>query len=132
MYETTINAQLILQTQSQGQGTGGGGGGGGAGCFTEETIVRTHNGRAMFMKDVRVGDVLLTFDNDKVNRYIIDVNMNVQLTYSRVISFLHRLPNDVIEFMRLTLEDGRTLTLTPWHLIFSGTCDDERCEMKRV
>lgn len=57
-----------MKTQST--GTGGGGGGGGA-CFAADTLVRTDSGRVMHIEDVRINDMLLTFDGGKVRLNIL-------------------------------------------------------------
>ena len=46
-----------------------------------------------------------------------------QIVYSPVMMFLHRLPTTTTEFVELTLQDGRTLTMTPYHLLFVADCD---------
>jgi len=45
-------------------------------------------------------------------------NANGELTFSKVLLFLDRVEGEVREFVEISTEDGKTLSLTPSHLIY--------------
>jgi hypothetical protein len=57
------------------------------------------------MKDLRVGDKILSVKNNKV-------------AYDTVYGFLHRDVDKVANFIEIHLESGNCLTLTPSHMVY--------------
>lgn len=76
------------------------------GCFSEETTVETSSGARVRLADLRVGDRVLALDL-----------ASGRLTYSEVLLFLDRDPLQRREFLRLRTAGGRSLTVTPSHLL---------------
>uniref|UniRef100_A0A914Z9H0 Hint domain-containing protein n=1 Tax=Panagrolaimus superbus TaxID=310955 RepID=A0A914Z9H0_9BILA len=111
-----------------GSGAGGGGGvgaGGGAGaggypsgasgaggagsCFSGDTMVKVLNGRRKRIDELKLGEWVSSAGNGKVG-------------FNKVVSWLHRMPTIESEFLKLTLENGKTLKLTKKHLIYKVDC----------
>ena len=73
------------------------------------------NGEHQTISDLKVGDSILAMDS------------NGEYTFSPVISFLHRAPEDSGLFNVIQTDTGHTVTLTPHHLIYrKGQSDDEK------
>jgi hedgehog protein len=68
--------------------------------------VQTSNGSLLRLDELRVGERILAFDTTTGS-----------FTYSEVILFLDRDPEQRREFLRLRTASGRTLTVTPSHLL---------------
>jgi hedgehog protein len=68
--------------------------------------VQTSNGSLLRLDELRVGERILAFDTTTGS-----------FTYSEVILFLDRDPQQRREFLRLRTASGRTLTVTPSHLL---------------
>lgn len=75
------------------------------GCFPGRSIVRTESGAAKPLEDLRLGE------------RVASLNSRGDIVYSEVIAFLDRSPTESRQFVRLTTESGRSLTLTPAHLV---------------
>ncbi|XP_060524095.1 sonic hedgehog protein [Cylas formicarius] len=82
------------------------------GCFTGDTSVTTPSGERRSLSDLHVGEKILTLDA-----------ATKRLVFSEVILFLDYNPSDKREFFEIALETGRTLTVTPYHLV---TLKDDR------
>lgn len=76
------------------------------GCFTGHSTVLTSSGRHLPLSELQVGDRVLALD-PTTNR----------LTFSEVIMFLDYDPSQRREFLKIRLANGRTITLTPVHLL---------------
>ena len=60
------NGILVHNAQEGGgTGTGGGGGGGGKSCFTGDTLVLLAGGEYKNIRDMRVGDAVISWDNNR-------------------------------------------------------------------
>ena len=81
-----------------------GGFGGGAGCFTGETLVWMKFGHRR-IDGVKLGDHVVGF-NERRER--------VEAVVTEC--FIH----EVLELLRIELEDGRVLNVTPEHLMYDG------------
>lgn len=68
--------------------------------------MQTSNGSLLRLDELRVGERILAFDTTTGS-----------FTYSEVILFLDRDPQQRREFLRLRTASGRTLTVTPSHLL---------------
>ncbi|CAJ0583550.1 unnamed protein product, partial [Mesorhabditis spiculigera] len=88
---------------------GSGGGGGGYYCFTDDTILEKPDGSSVRMDELKRDDWVKTIHDDKV-------------VYTPVSFWLHRVPSQEAEFMKLTLENGKELKLTAKHYIYKTKC----------
>lgn len=84
-------------------------------CFTGDAVVMTPSGEKA-MRDVRVGDMVMTNEYGK-------------MTYARVTSWLHRLPEVKAAFIKLTTEQGAVVSMTPQHFIYKADCITEKMEL---
>lgn len=75
------------------------------GCFPGKSIVRTEDGSKKSLDQLQLGERVAALDSTGT------------MVYSEVIAFLDRSPEDRRQFVRLTTESGRALTLTPSHLV---------------
>lgn len=75
------------------------------GCFPGKSLVRTEDGGTKRMEEVQLGERIAALDSYG------------NVVYSEVIAFLDRSPFERRQFIRLTTESGRVLTLTPAHLV---------------
>lgn len=82
------------------------------GCFTGDSTVQTSTGETRLLSQLRIGDEILTMDNDG------------QLKFSEVYMFLDRDEQIRREFVRIETENGQTLVVTPSHLIYTWRSDD--------
>ena len=87
-----------------------------SGCFTAESKVVREDGRRLNMSEVRLGDRVQSVDSLG------------NIVYSEVLMFLDREPEERMQFIVVTGEDGSKLTLTPSHLVFTGRTDCEELE----
>ena len=86
-------------------------------CFPESATAQREDGRKVRMKDLKVGDRVLTLD-----RY-------QQPTYSEVTMMMHRQTNvTVADYIRLTTHANKTLTLSMYHLIPVSQPNSSRTE----
>uniref|UniRef100_A0A915D2K5 Uncharacterized protein n=1 Tax=Ditylenchus dipsaci TaxID=166011 RepID=A0A915D2K5_9BILA len=92
-----------------GGGSGGGGGGSGFLCFTADTLVRTANGANKRMDELKIGEWVLS-----ANR--------TQLVYTVVESWIHRVPQQLAEFQKIEMDDGKVVKLTAKHFIYKTKC----------
>ncbi|CAD6192515.1 unnamed protein product [Caenorhabditis auriculariae] len=83
-------------------------------CFTGDGIVRTPEG-PKHMRDVHVGDLLLTAEGNGTQ-------------FTRVASFMHRLPETRAAFVKLQAGD-HVISLTPQHFIYKADCDSQITEL---
>ena len=83
------------------------------GCFTGESTVMTSSGARKEMKDVEIGDEILT------------VNSAGDFEFSPVLLFLDRDPEETRKFVEITTETGAKLTLTPTHLVYHSEFEAE-------
>uniref|UniRef100_A0AC34RLL8 Uncharacterized protein n=1 Tax=Panagrolaimus sp. JU765 TaxID=591449 RepID=A0AC34RLL8_9BILA len=79
-------------------------------CFTADTLVMTENG-PIRMDELKVGDK-------------IEVAVDNSTNLDEVISFVHRLPETVANFVRIMLVDGTEVKLTPQHFIHKISCSE--------
>nr|CAD7463531.1 unnamed protein product [Timema tahoe] len=98
-YESRAHIHCSVKSESSQAAKSGG-------CFTGETTTETSDGRTVKLADVRVGDHILSLDK-----------ATGRLSYSEVILFLDRDPEQRREFLRITTTSGRSLTVTPSHLL---------------
>ncbi|CAJ0565638.1 unnamed protein product, partial [Mesorhabditis spiculigera] len=77
-------------------------------CFTGDTLVETSSGFKR-MDELRVGEQVLTAEQNTT-------------TFTRVDSWLHRLPSTTAYFVQLRTQDEKTLKLTPQHFIYRVDC----------
>ncbi|KAG5892316.1 hypothetical protein JTB14_023496 [Gonioctena quinquepunctata] len=80
------------------------------GCFPGESTVLTSSGKRRKLAELRIGEKILAQDTS-TNR----------LLFSEVIAFLDYDPSQKREFLTITLSSGRTLIVTPTHLVLTGT-----------
>ncbi|XP_044258646.1 indian hedgehog protein [Tribolium madens] len=76
------------------------------GCFSGETTVLTSTGLRRNLSDLRIGEKIQAFDP-----------ATKQLVFSEILVFLDFDPSQKREFLSITLSSGRTLTVTPSHLL---------------
>jgi len=83
------------------------------GCFSTEDTVELETGEARRLSDVSAGDRVLVVDDQGI------------FTFDYVITFLHKDPTQRTVFHELETADGRRLTLTSDHLIYSYSLDGD-------
>ena len=98
------------------ESTGDGGGGGGGGCFSGEDTVQVLGKGNTPMKDLQVGDKILT-DQDK---------------YEPVYSFGHYHETKMADFVKIQTANKDALTMTPNHLIFQEVGQAVRADAVEV
>ncbi|XP_030768223.1 sonic hedgehog protein A [Sitophilus oryzae] len=76
------------------------------GCFTGESTVLTSTGVQRPLSQLRVGESILATDPS-----------TKKLVFSEVLLFLDYDPTQNRQFLHITLKSGRTLTVTPNHLV---------------
>ncbi|EZA48069.1 Sonic hedgehog protein A [Ooceraea biroi] len=97
-YEARSHIHCSVKSDSSSVGKSGG-------CFPGKSLVRTENGDAKRLDEVRLGERIAALDS------------RGDVVYSEVIAFLDRSPSERRQFIRLTTKSGRVLTLTPAHLV---------------
>ncbi|XP_031829455.2 hedgehog signaling protein [Nomia melanderi] len=97
-YESRSHIHCSVKSESSSAGKSGG-------CFPGKSLVRTEDGLAKRLDQVRLGDRIAALDS------------RGDIVYSEVIAFLDRSLTERRQFVRLTTESGRMLTLTPAHLV---------------
>ncbi|VDM30079.1 unnamed protein product [Toxocara canis] len=80
-------------------------------CFTGEMLVRTPKGEKR-LDQLNVGDLVMTSERNTTG-------------YTRVLSFLHRLPQQKATFITIMTDDGHILKATPLHFIYRTNCARE-------
>nr|XP_023025611.1 tiggy-winkle hedgehog protein [Leptinotarsa decemlineata] len=80
------------------------------GCFPGDSKVLTSSGERRKLSDLQIGEKILAQDTS-----------SNQLVFSEVIAFLDYDPSQKREFLTFTLSSGRTLVVTPTHLVLTGT-----------
>lgn len=81
-------------------------------CFSGAGTVSMNDGSTKPIGDVRIGDKVLALDADG-NTF-----------YDRVFRVTHFRPEDVATFMRITLDSGRVIELSPQHYLHVGSLDE--------
>lgn len=76
------------------------------GCFMANDTVQFKDGSTQRMSELKLGDEVLAIDS------------HGQLIYSPVILFFHQTHNQMADFLTIQTEHGRTISLTPNHLIY--------------
>ena len=76
------------------------------GCFPAQATVQRKNSKATTLKDLRVGDEVLT------------VNDEGREVYTKVLAFLDFKPHSLQTNLRLHFTDGQSLTVSERHLVF--------------
>ena len=120
----TGNANGNANGNGNGGGNGGGGGGGGGGdpaCFSGDTLVNVQHKGPVYMKDLRVGDSILT-------SITTDATNTKTYGYETVYSFAHFHPTREATFLVIDTDNGinrtffkthhRALEVTADHLVF--------------
>ncbi|XP_063425615.1 desert hedgehog protein B-like [Mytilus trossulus] len=79
----------------------------GGGCFHEDSLVLLHNKKRKRIKELLVGDKILTIDN------------NGTLVQDEVIAWIHQVKTGQYIFLQIVHDLGM-ITLTPEHIIFVG------------
>lgn len=102
-----MNNILFLTESSQAAKYGG--------CFLASSTVQVSSGKRKKLSDLKVGEKVLSIDSS-----------TQQLIYSEVLMFLDWDPQQRREFLKIQLKSGKTLTVTPSHLILTGTLNSTR------
>ncbi|KAI4501817.1 hypothetical protein M0802_003152 [Mischocyttarus mexicanus] len=97
-YESRSHIHCSVKSESSSAGKSGG-------CFPGKSYVRTENGVRKKLDEVQLGERVAA------------MNSQGELIYSEVIAFLDRAPKEKRQFIRLSTESGKVLTLTPAHLV---------------
>ncbi|XP_043286487.1 sonic hedgehog protein A [Venturia canescens] len=97
-YESRSHIHCSVKSESSSVGKSGG-------CFPSKSIVRTEGGLEKPIEDLRIGEMVASLDS------------RGDVVYSEVIAFLDRSSTEKRQFVQLTTETGRRLTLTPAHLV---------------
>ncbi|EFN84397.1 Sonic hedgehog protein A [Harpegnathos saltator] len=97
-YESRSHIHCSVKSDASSIGKAGG-------CFPGKSLVRTEDGATKRLEEVQLGERIAALDSYG------------NVVYSEVIAFLDRSPFERRQFIRLTTESGRVLTLTPAHLV---------------
>ncbi|XP_075232228.1 hedgehog signaling protein [Lycorma delicatula] len=97
-YESRSHIHCSVKSESSQAGRTGG-------CFTGNSKVLREDGTILELKDLQIGDSVLTIDSSG------------NLVYSEVILFLDRDPNEVRPFLKISTSSGAVINITPSHLI---------------
>lgn len=98
-YESKSHIHCSVKSESQNNAKYGG-------CFTAESTVQTSSGDQRKLSDLKIGEHILALDQSTNT-----------LVYSEVLLFLDWDPNQTHQFLHFVLASGRTLTVTPAHLL---------------
>ncbi|CAI4224044.1 unnamed protein product [Auanema sp. JU1783] len=82
-------------------------------CFSGDTQVLLLSGETKRMDELRVHDWVQQFGKSSVS-------------YSPVTMWLHRMPEELAEFIVISLTDGTKLKITDKHFIYKTACDQSR------
>lgn len=85
------------------------------GCFSADSTVRTSTGARRKLSELQIGESILAYDV-----------VESRLVYSDVIMFLDWDPEQNREFLHLELASGKTLTVTPTHLLLIAASNASR------
>jgi hypothetical protein len=96
------------------------GGGGGANCFPADTLVHTRSGEKR-MDEIELGDEILSS---------IALDGKTGVDYQPITQFIHKDPNVFTRYTTIHTQSGRSISLTPYHLIPQFEC--HRFESGRV
>lgn len=77
----------------------------GGGCFPGDSLVALDGGKVRPMEDLRLGDDILTVKDGK-------------LVSTKVLGFLDKRINQTTGYLKLIVEDGRSLFISPSHAMF--------------
>jgi hypothetical protein len=77
------------------------------GCFPSASLVLTKEGSVKTMRELKVGDEVLAYDES-----------NQELIFSKVYMFAFRNPKQMQNYYEISTSDSRTITLTGTHLIY--------------
>lgn len=88
------------------------------GCFSGESTVLTSSGARRQLSQLQIGEKIQALDPS-----------TNQIVFSEVLLFLDYDPHQKREFLHITLSSGRTLTVTPSHLLVSGGRTKNRTEV---
>ncbi|XP_076678188.1 hedgehog signaling protein [Andrena cerasifolii] len=97
-YESRSHIHCSVKSESSSAGKSGG-------CFPGRSLVRTEQGTTKRLDQVQLGERIAALDS------------RGEVVYSEVIAFLDRSLKERRQFVQLTTESGRVLTLTPAHLV---------------
>ncbi|XP_033210719.1 tiggy-winkle hedgehog protein isoform X2 [Belonocnema kinseyi] len=97
-YESRSHIHCSVKSESSSAGKSGG-------CFPGKSIVRTEKGARRRLDELHIGERIAALDS------------RGDIVYSEVISFLDRQPSERRQFVHITTESGKSLTLTPAHLV---------------
>uniref|UniRef100_A0AC35G261 Hint domain-containing protein n=1 Tax=Panagrolaimus sp. PS1159 TaxID=55785 RepID=A0AC35G261_9BILA len=78
-------------------------------CFSGDTIVKIFNYEEKRLDEISLNDWILTAGDNKIG-------------FSKVLSWLHKMPNETAEFLKFTLENGKSLKMTQKHFIYKTDC----------
>lgn len=84
-------------------------------CFTGDAKVITPSGEKM-MRELHVGDMVMTHEYGK-------------MAYTRVSSWLHRLPETKAAFIKISTDNGPEISMTPQHFIYQADCVTEELSL---
>lgn len=102
-YESRAHIHCSVKSESSQAAKSGG-------CFAAETTVQTSSGTRLRLEELWIGDRVLALDM-----------ATGRFTYSEVILFLDRDPEQQRQFLHLRTASGRNLTVTPSHLLMVAT-----------
>ncbi|XP_076240840.1 hedgehog signaling protein [Calliopsis andreniformis] len=97
-YESRSHIHCSVKSESSSAAKSGG-------CFPGRSLIRTADGTTKRLDQVQLGDRIAALDS------------HGDIVYSEVIAFLDRSLKERRQFVQLTTESGRVLTLTPAHLV---------------
>lgn len=104
MIQTKLLTIIIFTESSQAAKYGG--------CFSASSTVQTSTGERRQLSDLQVGEKVLSVDSTTKS-----------FVYSEVLMFLDWDPLQRREFLKFELASGRTLTVTPSHLLMTGSAN---------
>uniref|UniRef100_A0A914PQM5 Uncharacterized protein n=1 Tax=Panagrolaimus davidi TaxID=227884 RepID=A0A914PQM5_9BILA len=83
-------------------------------CFSADTLVKTIEGTKKRMDELNINDWILSGSSE-----------NGEIGYSKVMSWIHRKPNFMAEFIKFTLANGKYLKISNKHYIYKGNCEND-------
>uniref|UniRef100_A0AC34GH70 Hint domain-containing protein n=1 Tax=Panagrolaimus sp. ES5 TaxID=591445 RepID=A0AC34GH70_9BILA len=78
-------------------------------CFSGDTIVKTFKNEEKRLNELSVDDWILSAGDNRIG-------------FSTVVSWLHKMPTEAAEFLKFSLENGKTLKITQKHFIYKTDC----------
>uniref|UniRef100_A0A914Q059 Uncharacterized protein n=1 Tax=Panagrolaimus davidi TaxID=227884 RepID=A0A914Q059_9BILA len=79
-------------------------------CFSGDTVVTLRNNQKKRLDEL-----------DENDDWILSAGDN-RIGFNKMLSWLHRMPNIETEFIKFTLENGKTLKITKNHYIYKAEC----------